>query len=88
MIAALMLTLLLSSTLSARAEPLSAERRGTTTIFEDSMGRDVGRAERRGNTTTFEDRTGRDVGRAEHRKDGAAIFYNEKGQRTGTARTR
>jgi hypothetical protein len=75
-------------TLSARAEPLSAERRGTTTIFEDSMGRDVGRAERRGNTTTFEDRTGRDTGRAERRPDGTIQFYDAQGRQIGSSRTR
>jgi hypothetical protein len=65
--------------LSARAEPL--------TVFKDAQGRTQGYGTTRGNTTIFENNRGQDVGRVERRPDGALQFYNERGERTGTART-
>ncbi len=59
-----------------RAEPLA------TRTFQDSMGRDVGRATTSGNTTTFKDNMGREVGRAVKSGSGTT-FYDNFGRETG-----
>jgi hypothetical protein len=53
--------------------------------FRNDQGQQTGRADRHGNTTTFKDPQGRETGRAESRPDGSVIYFNERGQRTGSS---
>jgi YD repeat-containing protein len=57
LLAAIML-IMLALISHVRAEPL------TTRTFQDSMGREIGRATTSGNTTTFYDNLGRETGRS------------------------
>jgi hypothetical protein len=59
-----------------RAEPL------TTRTFQDSMGREIGRATTNGNTTTFRDSMGRETGRAVRSGNGTT-FYDNFGREIG-----
>ena len=56
--------------------------------FQDSMGRNTGRSstDARGNTT-FYDSMGRNTGRSST-QNGVTTIYNERGQQTGTIRSK
>lgn len=56
--------------------------------FQDSMGRNTGRSstDARGNTT-FYDNMGRNTGRSST-QNGTTTIYNERGQQTGTIRSK
>jgi hypothetical protein len=66
------------TTTTALAEPL------TTRTFQDSMGREIGRATTQGNTTTFRGSMGRETGRAVRSNNGTT-FYDSMGRQTGRA---
>jgi hypothetical protein len=75
LLAAIML-IMLALISHVRAEPL------TTRTFQDSMGREIGRATTSGNTTTFRDSMGRETGRAV-RSGSGTTFYDSMGRQTG-----
>jgi hypothetical protein len=73
--------------LAAVAMIPAAVAQSTTRTFEDSMGRDVGRADTQGNVTTFRDSMGRETGRAV-RSGSGTTFYDSSGRQTGRSSRR
>jgi hypothetical protein len=79
---ALAVAVVLAVTLSARAEESQSR------TFKNNLGQEIGRIEQRGNTQQFYGADGRSLGRGERRGDGTTIFFNERGQRTGSSKER